>query len=88
MTLLERANELALQLIEVDNILNGFQLDLLEENELDELEKLKKLYNFYAYSVLELVMDENKEFVVKNSALTEDIIIEIEYFINSIIPKK
>lgn len=85
MTLQEKANSLALKLIEVDKLLNSYELDKLSEEELDELEKIRKIYEFYAFSVLELSFNENKKFFVANPKLTTDVIEEIEYFLNAIL---
>ncbi len=82
MKYLEKLNLLAESLSKLDDKLNSVNVDLLvDKSDKEELVRIKDLLALYSSTILELAIDQNKEFISDNKEFTRDIIKEVENFI-------
>jgi len=84
MTFLEKINDLSIKLIEIKEKFDSIDKTTLLKDDLEELIKLENLLNFYISTIVELVMDENIEFVKSNKEMVKKIVNNIEQFINQV----
>lgn len=71
MTFLEKVNDLSVKLLAIKEKFDGLDRDALLKSDLEELLKLEELLNFYINTVVELVIEENAEFVKDNKELVK-----------------
>jgi len=84
MTFLEKINDLSIKLIEIKEKFDSIDKTTLLKDDLEELIKIENLLNFYISTIVELVMDENIEFVKSNKEMVKKIVNNIEQFINQV----
>ena len=81
MNFYQKINKVSEDIMQLKEKLNGVAVDFLDDEEKIEYYKIMQLVDFHIASLLELVMDENKEFVTNNIDFIKDIIKNIESFI-------
>lgn len=81
MNFYQKINKVSEDIMQLKEKLNGVAVDFLADEEKFEYYKIMQLVDFHIASLLELVMDENKEFVMNNIDFIKDIIKNIESFI-------
>ncbi len=81
MNFYQKINKVSEDIMQLKEKLNGVAVDFLDNEEKIEYYKIMQLVDFHIASLLELVMDENKEFVKNNINFIKDIIKNIESFI-------
>jgi len=84
MTFLEKVNDLSVKLLAIKEKFDGLDRDALLKSDLEELLKLEELLNFYINTVVELVIEENAEFVKDNKELVKKIFINVDEFVKKV----
>jgi hypothetical protein len=84
MTFLEKVNELSIKLLAIKEKFDALDRSALLKADLEELLKLEELLNFYINTVVELVIDENAEFVRNNKDLVKNIFINVDDFVTKV----
>ena len=84
MTFLEKVNDLSIKLLAIKEKFDSLDKDSLLKSDLEELLKLEELLNFYINTVVELVIEENAEFVKNNKDLVKNIIINDDKFVKKV----
>jgi hypothetical protein len=84
MTFLEKVNDLSIKLLAIKEKFDGLDRDALLKSDLEELLKLEELLNFYINTVVELVIEENAEFVKDNKELVKKIFINVDEFVKKV----
>lgn len=84
MTFLEKVNDLSLKLLAIKEKFDSLDRDALLKSDLEELLKLEELLNFYINTVVELVIDENAEFVRSNKDLVKNIFLNVDEFVKRV----
>lgn len=84
MTFLEKVNDLSIKLLAIKEKFDSLDKDSLLKSDLEELLKLEELLNFYINTVVELVIEENAEFVKNNKDLVKNIFINVDEFVKKV----
>lgn len=84
MTFLEKVNDLSIKLLAIKEKFDSLDRDALLKSDLEELLKLEELLNFYINTVVELVIEENAEFVKSNKDLVKNIFINVDEFVKKV----
>lgn len=84
MTFLEKVNDLSIKLLAIKEKFDSLDRDSLLKSDLEELLKLDELLNFYINTVVELVIEENTEFVKNNKDLVKNIFMNIDEFVKKV----
>lgn len=84
MTFLEKVNDLSIKLLAIKEKFDGLDREALLKSDLEELLKLEELLNFYINTVVELVIEENAEFVKDNKELVKKIFINVDEFVKKV----
>lgn len=84
MTFLEKVNDLSIKLLAIKEKFDSLDRDSLLKSDLEELLKLDELLNFYINTVVELVIEENAEFVKNNKDLVKNIFMNIDEFVKKV----
>lgn len=84
MTFLEKLNDLSVKLLAIKEKFDGLDRSALLKSDLEELLKLEELLNFYINTVVELVIEENAEFVKDNKDLVKKIFMNIDEFVKKV----
>jgi hypothetical protein len=84
MTFLEKVNDLSIKLLAIKEKFDSLDRDALLKSDLEELLKLEELLNFYINTVVELVIEENAEFVKNNKDLVKNIFINVDEFVKKV----
>ena len=80
----------ALSVAEIIEHLNDYDIEaehhsiVRDVKDLEELLKLEELLNFYINTVVELVIEENAEFVKNNKDLVKNIFINVDEFVKKV----
>lgn len=78
---LDKINEISIDLIALKEKLETVAFDFLSSEEKAEYSKIMELIDFYIASIVELVMENNKNFIVENKEFVKSLIKNIENFI-------
>ena len=84
MTFLEKVNDLSIKLLAIKEKFDSLDKDSLLKSDLEELLRLEELLNFYINTVVELVIEENAEFVKNNKDLVKNIFINVDEFVKKV----
>lgn len=84
MTFLEKVNDLSIKLLAIKEKFDSLDRDALLKSDLEELLKLEELLNFYINTVVELVIEENAEFVKNNKDLVKNIFMNVDEFVKKV----
>jgi len=84
MTFLEKVNDLSVKLLAIKEKFDSLDRDALLKSDLEELLKLEELLNFYINTVVELVIEENAEFVKSNKDLVKNIFLNVDEFVKKV----
>lgn len=84
MTFLEKVNDLSIKLLAIKEKFDLLDRDALLKSDLEELLKLEELLNFYINTVVELVIEENAEFVKNNKDLVKNIFMNVDEFVKKV----
>ncbi len=80
----KKIEQLAFSLNDIKEKFDKIDKDSLIKEDLKELNKLEELLVFYMSTVLELAIDQNREFVKTNQDYVKKIIILIDDFIKKV----
>ena len=84
MTFLEKLNDISLKLMDMKKKFDSLDRSALLKDDLDELLKVEELMTFYINTIVEFVMDENKEFIKENKEMVKEVIVNMEDFIKQV----
>jgi hypothetical protein len=84
MTFLEKVNDLSIKLLAIKEKFDSLDRAALLKSDLEELLKLEELLNFYINTVVELVIEENAEFVKSNKDLVKNIFMNVDEFVKKV----
>lgn len=84
MKFLEKMNKLAEGLLALKEKFDKIDKDALLKDDLEELNKIEELLDFYIATILEMVVEQNKEFVKYNKEPVKKIVSTIEDFIKRV----
>lgn len=84
MKFLEKMNNLAEGLLALREKFDKIDKDALLKDDLEELNKIEELLDFYIATILEMVVEQNKEFVKDNKEPVKKIVSTIEDFIKRV----
>jgi hypothetical protein len=80
MNFYQKINKVSEGIMELKEKLEGIAVDFLNDEDKIEYYKIMQLTDFHIASLLELIMEENKEFVKNNIEFVKDIIKNVESF--------
>lgn len=84
MTFLEKLDDTSLKLMEMKTKFDSLDRSALLKDDLDELLKVEELLTFYINTIVEFVMEENKEFIKENKEMVKEVIANMEDFIKQV----